>query len=411
MIVHRFRLFVGWFVVGLLGSAFSAVAQGQLLISSLNFEDVNAATYIDNDKRTVTVYVPYGTDRSALDAKIEHNAVSIRRSPETVVGFEAPVTLDLEGPDGEVASYTVDVTVHHWEAVNDAPGWKPRDGQGLLSFQGKLWMLGGWEAPKTTSQVWVSNDDGRSWERLPDAPWPGRHGAGWTVFKDRMWVLAGDDNSDVWSSADGIEWVEEVKSAPFGKRYTPYVVPFKGKLWLMGGTTWQAYPGVSAYNDVWSSEDGRTWKLELKNAPWAPRGLIHGHAVLRDRMYIMGGGIKTNVNPGVERGTQTVSEYKDVWYTTDGVKWVRAMDWAPWAARTHFSVTSTPKYIYVTDGSVRLQSKLSNEVWRTRNGHKWERVTPTPWSRRHASSLTYHNGRLVLASGYLVADVWAMDSE
>lgn len=229
-----------------------------------------------------------------------------------------------------------------------------------------------------------------------------------------MWVISGDELADVWSSPDGINWTEETSAAPFGRRYTPYVAPFKGRLWVMGGLSWidrdgkSVWPGVRAFDDVWSSEDGREWKLELEHAPWAARGLIHGFAVLRDRLYIMGGGVKSGIGAG--RGTDTTAEYSDVWYTTDGRDWVRLLDRAPWSARTHFTVTSTPLYIYVTDGSVRSQQKMSNDVWRTASGHTWEQLTPTPWTPRHASALTYHKGRLYLATGFLTADVWAMDS-
>jgi hypothetical protein len=122
----------------------------------------------------------------------------------------------------------------------------------------------------------------------------------------------------------------------------------------------------------------------------------------------MSGGLKAGI--GADRGADTVAEYKDVWYTTDGVDWVRSTDWAPWAARTHFSVTSTPAFIYITDGSVRLQQQLSNEVWRTNTGHTWDIVRPIPWQPRHASSVVYHNGKLILAAGFLYADVWSMET-
>jgi len=384
-------------------------------ITGFDFPGVNAGTYIDQSNHTILVLVPYGTDPAKLEPKITQNGASVERISGDEHGFTNPAEYEVKGDSGEQVKYTVKIIVHHWEELTAAPGWKPRDGAGLVSFRGKLWMLGGWEAPETTSQVWVSEDEGRNWKRLPDAPWPPRHGAGWVVFDDRIWVVAGDDKSDVWSSPDGVNWTEEVHSAPFGNRYTPYVAVFNDRLWVMGGISWlnddgtPMYPGVKAYNDVWSSTDGRQWTRVLAHAPWAPRGLIHGYAVLGDRLFIMGGGIKAGI--GAERGTDTVAEYHDVWYTTNGTEWVRSTDWAAWAARTHVSVASTPSYIYVTDGSVRMQSQTSNEVWRTSNGHTWDKITPVPWTPRHASSLTYHDGRLVLASGFLNSEVWAMDTK
>jgi len=391
-----------------------AAAQSPEIIG-FDFPGINAATYIDQSNHSILILVPYGTDPEKLEPKINYSGESVRRISGDDHGFISPVEYEVTSQSEEPVKYSVKVVVHRWEELTAAPGWKPRDGAGLVSFHGKLWLLGGWEAPIPTSQVWTSDDGGRNWKRLPDAPWTPRHGAGWVAFNDRIWVVAGDEKSDIWSSPDGINWTEEVHSAPFGSRYTPYVAVFKDRLWVMGGMSWldsdgnNAYPGATAFNDVWSSSDGKEWTRVIAHAPWAPRGLIHGYAVLGDRLYIMGGGIKAGIGAG--RGTDTVAEYHDVWYTLDGADWVRSTDWAPWAARTHLSVASTPSFIYLTDGSIRMQSQLSNEVWRTTDGHTWEAVTPVPWTPRHASSLTYHQGRLYLASGFLSADVWAMDTQ
>lgn len=268
--------------------------------------------------------------------------------------------------------------------------------------------------PGTTSEVWVSEDGGFTWTRKADASWLARHCAGWVVFNNKIFVISGDGNDDVWSSEDGEHWVQECSNAPFGKRYAPYVAVFNNKLWLMGGLSyWEdgqyIHPRVKAFNDVWSSEDGQNWEKVIDCAPWAPRGLIHGYAVKNDTLYILGGGIKSGIIPG--GGSETVAEYNDVWSTTDGLNWTRILYKAPWLPRTHFSVFSTPEYIYITDGSVGQQAVMSNEVWRSRDGIMWEHVEITPWSPRHASALTYHNGYLYVSSGYFVADVWRMPTE
>ena len=46
---------------------------------------------------------------------------------------------------------------------------------------------------------------------LAEAPWEGRHTAGYAEFDGRMWIVGGDVQqghyqSDVWSSADGVDW-------------------------------------------------------------------------------------------------------------------------------------------------------------------------------------------------------------
>ena len=121
----------------------------------------------------------------------------------------------------------------------DAP-WRPRDGAGLVSFDGSLWLLGGWRVREdgpsgpggledTTfegtgwtvdSEIWKS-DDGSAWEYVTHAPWPGRHTAGYVVHSGRMWVVGGDcysNSADVWSSGDGIEWECATADAPWAGR-------------------------------------------------------------------------------------------------------------------------------------------------------------------------------------------------
>ena len=123
----------------------------------------------------------------------------------------------------------------------DAP-WRPRDGAGLVSFDGSLWLLGGWRVREdgpsgpgnledtafegtgwtVDSEIWKS-DDGSAWEYVASAPWPGRHTAGYVVHAGRMWVVGGDcysNSADVWSSADGIEWECATADAPRAERFT-----------------------------------------------------------------------------------------------------------------------------------------------------------------------------------------------
>ncbi|OYW24204.1 MAG: hypothetical protein B7Z55_02790, partial [Planctomycetales bacterium 12-60-4] len=33
---------------------------------------------------------------------------------------------------------------YEWELITLQAPWAPRDGAGVLSFQGKIWLLGGW---------------------------------------------------------------------------------------------------------------------------------------------------------------------------------------------------------------------------------------------------------------------------
>lgn len=306
---------------------------------------------------------------------------------------------------------------YEWQAVSPNPEFSIRDGASLVSFKGKLFLFGGWRhldpdpiEYDVTNQIWVLQDDGKSWKLAGRADWLERHGAGAVVFKDKIWLMSGDGNTDVWQSADGLAWKKVTDNAPWGKRYAPYVAVFKDRLWLMGGLLKWDKKGnfvnrTLAANDVWSSEDGVNWTLVTDHAQWPSRGMIHGHVVHQGKLWIMGGGNKGNTAD--PRHGETVTEYNDVWSTEDGKNWTRVLAHAPWRPRTHFSVATFDGKIFITDGSVGTQRNLTNETWFSEDGIHWQSVS-TPWKPRHASSLAVHEGALYIAQGAYNKDVWAL---
>src|SRR5688572_20542626 len=98
---------------------------------------------------------------------------------------------------------------YEWTLVTPKAAFAPRDGAGALVFDGRMWLLGGWNPTDKTffprlcnNEVW-SSTDGSTWtlvkpntffeERFdPTLDWEGRHTAGWVVFKNRMWIVGGD---------------------------------------------------------------------------------------------------------------------------------------------------------------------------------------------------------------------------
>ena len=185
-----------------------------------------------------------------------------------------------------------------WRQLPDSQSWKPRDGAGLLSLNGSLYLLGGWLWGPVTNEVWRTRDLVH-WEFLGHAPWPARHGSAWLVHGGRLWVIGGDLYADVWSSSDGVNWVLEQPSAPFGRRYTPNAASLNGRIFVYAGQSWTggdwcqigAPCDADAPRDVWSSADGRVWRLETAQAPWAGRGLVHGSLVWDGQIFLVGGGL------------------------------------------------------------------------------------------------------------------------
>jgi Kelch motif len=291
--------------------------------------------------------------------------------------------------------------------------WQPRDSQAEYVFRDQLWIMGGWfqsfEAPPR--DVWTSGD-GREWKLVSkEAPWLHSDLPMNTTFRDRMWFMGGwykgrlpghSAGNQVWSSADGVQWERVTGAAAWTPRLAGGLVEFRGRLWLLGGTE-NYYFGDerSLKNDVWSSADGKEWKLETANAGWTPRA-YHQAVVMNDRIYVLGGG-------------NYVPEYhanNDVWSSGDGVNWTRETGAAPWPARLWFSAAVYRDRMWVLGGWSNNPSKNWGDVWHSKDGRNWERLeTKTRWKERHEHSVFVFRDRLWIAGGHaqpLSNEVWSL---
>ncbi len=339
---------------------------------------------------------------------------SVSIGPSHVGLPDAAAALSLTRRVGEVDTASVEIAGvgrrqvqlvqrGQWRRVPHTGTWAPRDGAGLLQLGGALYMLGGWLHGPVTNEVWRTVDL-VEWEFLGYAPWPARHGSGWLVHDDRLWVIGGDLNSDVWSSPDGVRWTQEAATALFGERYTPNAASINGEIVVYAGQDWPGEECSAALScprglrSVWKSRDGRTWTQASAEAPWSGRGLVHGSAVFEGQIWMIGGGLKA-VPPGVSY-SETAVEFTDIWSSADGATWQRRSANTGFAGRTHFSVLATSDGCYVSDGSVGTQGNVSNDFFHAPDCIHFAPVAvPPELPVRHASSLVEFNGSLVLLGG------------
>ena len=245
---------------------------------------------------------------------------------------------------------------YEWQSVTMTAPWAARDGAGLLSYQGKMWLLGGWNPDPAlreffplicNNEVW-SSADGAKWTLVkpntfkdpsfdPASDWEGRHTAGYAVYRDKMWIIGGDCNqkhyqNDVWNSTDGATWnyVNKGKDVPWAPRVLHYTVVHDDKLWVIGGQSMPAFAGGEEkfYRDAWTSTDGIEWQKITPQEPcWSARGMIGGSAVMNGRIWILGGG--TYETPT----TPQRKFHNDVWSSADGIEWTQHTAEAPWHPR------------------------------------------------------------------------------
>jgi hypothetical protein len=315
---------------------------------------------------------------------------------------------------GFAASSAADDRKLVWALVTENAGWQPRDSQGELVHNGRLWILGGWfnsyEAPPR--DVW-SSADGSQWKLVePQAPWIHSDLPMSIAFDGRMWMMGGWYNgrleghsasNSVWSSDDGKEWTQVAASAGWSPRLAAACVEFKGEMWILGGTEDYYFGNASSLkNDVWRSADGKTWTLVAEHAGWSPRA-YHQAAVLDGKLYVFGGG---NYVPDYEARN-------DVWSTEDGVHWELATKAAPWPPRIWFSSAVYRDRIWVLGGWSNNPPRNWNDVWHSRNGKDWQRLeTGRVWKERHEHSAFVFEDKLWIAGGHaqpLSSEVWSLD--
>ncbi len=303
--------------------------------------------------------------------------------------------------------------VYNWKKVTPHAAWQPRDSQGELVYDGKLWIFGGWfnsfAAPPR--DVW-SSADGKNWKQVAkQAPWKHSDLSMSVTFKKKMWFMGGWYNgrlkghsagNEVWSSTDGSKWKQATKAANWSPRCAATLVNFKKKMWLLGGTE-NYYFGddKSLKNDVWSSADGKDWTLETKNAGWSPRA-YHQSVVHDGKIWVMGGG---NYTP----------EYKannDVWSSTDGIHWKQVTKSAPWNRRLWFSSVVYRGHIWVISGWSKKPNQNWGDVWYSKDGKNWKQLkSKITWKERHEISAFVFQDKIWIAGGHakpLSNEVWSL---
>lgn len=235
----------------------------------------------------------------------------------------------------------------------------------LLTFNNKLWLLGGhrpgvgFEFDDVTNKVW-SSSDGLQWTADqpadPAERWSKRERIGAVVFNNKLWVIGGNTYpsfgntnapgaafNDVWSSSDGTNWTQVTASAAFIARTNPAVFVYDNKMWIAGGKD----NGGNYLNEVWNSADGNTWTQVSVNTPFtgriAPQVVIHN-----DQMILVGG-----ENADGAFGDMWVSENK-------GVDWTKVEAGNVMALPNNFKPRKDFN-MFVKDGSIYIMGGLGTK--------------------------------------------------
>lgn len=145
-----------------------------------------------------------------------------------------------------------------WRLETAAAPWAPRQLFSLLAvFRDRLWVVGGgvtsYHPFQSFRDIW-SSADGKNWRRETDeAPWPGRVWTSAIVYANRLWLLGGfraepvwNNFDDAWFTADGVSWQRLETEDIWSPRHEFSAYVFRDRLWVVAGNSWPLQ------NDAWS---------------------------------------------------------------------------------------------------------------------------------------------------------------
>ena len=154
----------------------------------------------------------------------------------------------------------------NWSQETAHAEWTLRLYHQALSHNGRLYVLGGLGVGTSNANlndVW-SSADGKKWKQeTANAEWKERTGHQALSYNDRLYVLGGLDNggnelNNVWSSADGENWSQETAHADWTMRYAHQAVVFPPELVLWGvGERLTVSAGIAEDLHTFTAQYGR----------------------------------------------------------------------------------------------------------------------------------------------------------
>jgi hypothetical protein len=282
-----------------------------------------------------------------------------------------------------------------------------RAGSNLLSYNGKLWLIGGNIATGThagiQNDVW-STYNGIDWTLITgNAAFEPRSDFAACTFNGHMWVIAGLGDTgdlyykDAWYSDNGIDWTAATRNAEFGERNYSRVLSYNGKMYMIMGTSLST--GLNFKSSIYESTDGVTWTQTTANCGVGARD-THAVAVHNNLMWIMGG---ENTNDMTNGPT-----YKDAWFSSNGADWTAATRNSAAGRRGYCQSVSFGGYLWMLAGFSRNSPSNPRDCWYSVDGVDWYAQTKNAEFGIPADyALTVYNNHMILIGGTSGrTDVW-----
>ncbi len=280
-----------------------------------------------------------------------------------------------------------------WEQVAKTSAFSIRDTAEPVVFRDEMWLSNGYcDGGILVRDLWRSTD-GVTWTLVTKStPYDGY--SEMVVYADKVWAV----QKGVWNSTDYVNWNQVATKAPFDEVGYGEIVVFKDRMWKLGG------------KDVWYTKDGVNWECAIADAPYGPRS-GSAIAVYKDKLWLMAGAVKQTNKPP-ESIYPFLTTYNDVWCSSDGAKWTRVLEHAPWAERMWVVTEVYAGKLWIMGGFSNRKRINFAEAWYTEDGVTWQEYKSDPmFSPRHEASHYVYKGSLWVVAGNswpLVNDVWKL---
>lgn len=240
----------------------------------------------------------------------------------------------------------------HWDLETDSAAFGPRKSHVVVEFQDKLWMYNGSNGTILDQYIW-SSEDGIHWvQEENDSVWNtmpfyGQSHTTMFVHDGKIWRFAAYDGSigeltterNVWNSTDGKNWTLVKEDHGFDRKYGMKIIPFQGQLMALEGY----HIGGNRTNVIRTSTNALDWSISTENPPFQI-GLYSDAAVHNGRLYVTGG-----------------LGYSELWFTEDGSHWQQAVQQRQYPIKSGNTSVSHNDRLYIIGGNL---NQATHDIWR-----------------------------------------------
>lgn len=318
----------------------------------------------------------------------------------------------------------------HWRRL-PTPGWSGRcAASALVLGNGSVLLMGGYDGSHFLNEIWRSSDSGASWQRQQDPPWSPRLRAAAVAVpmsasdpnsRASILLLGGETedrqiSNELWLSEDeGRSW-RQLPSPPWPARCgaRALLLPEERGVILMGG--WGA--GDMHLKDCWTltwakdleggslrSLDNGTW-TERPQPKWSAREDMSAVVLSNGALMVFGG----FGEDGKALGDLYVS-------LNCGESWDKLKN-PTISARGSAVAALGPGGCPMLLGGTDNESSILKEAWDAEpHGVKWRSLPLPPWpGRSGAAAVTMPNGKVLLLGGmsekeHTLQDAWVFEQK